>query len=74
MKEQLKITVESTKEEDIQDTVRIIVLHTLSCVLFVACSDVACFWQFKYCDNLDELWEYNWGEAIVKYLKNYIRT
>lgn len=66
--------IEGTTKSDIEDTVRLIILHIVRCVLFVASVDIARGWMFKMCDKLDELRDYDWGKAVVEYLMNYLNN
>lgn len=59
---------------DIYDTVRIIILHVMSCILFVSSCEVARVWMFGVCDHIEELCNYNWGHAILAYLMKYVDT
>lgn len=74
LKTQLMQSIESSELVDIQDTIRLIILYVMSSILFVASSEVARWWMFRVCENLDELHEYNWGKAIVDYLMKYVDT
>lgn len=72
--EELEKSVKGTSQRDIEDTVRILILHTVSSVFFVACADVARGWQFKLCEDLDKLRDYNWSKGAVDYLNNYLQS
>lgn len=72
LKDQLLKYIESDEQQDIEDTVRIIILHLMSNVLFVASGDVVNWWMFRTCDKLDALNEYNWGKGIVGYFMKYV--
>lgn len=74
LKKQLKISMKRSEQQDIEDIVRIIILHTLRFVLFVACSKYASWWMFRICENHNQLCDYNWGKACVKYLMCYIQS
>lgn len=59
---------------DIQDTVRIIILHVMSFILFVSSSEVARVWMFRVCEDIGALGTYNWGQAVLDYLMKYVNT
>lgn len=73
LKAQLLESIAGTDLVDIHDTVRILILHVLACILFVASNEVARVWMFRICDNISELGEYNWGKAVLRYLMDYVK-
>lgn len=50
LKDQLLKSVTSPELVDIHDTVKIIILHVMSCILFIANSEVARVWMFQMCE------------------------
>lgn len=74
LKAQLLKSMISPELLDIYDTVRIIILHVMSCILFVSSCEVARVWMFGVCDHIEELCNYNWGHAILAYLMKYVDT
>lgn len=74
LKTQLLKSMISPELVDIYDTVRIIILHVMSCILFVSSSTVACVWMFRICENIEELCNYNWGQSVLDYLVKYVNT
>lgn len=65
--------LKSNDEVDVCDTVKIIIIHLLSNIFFVAGSEMVNIWFFRICDNLDWLSSYNWGLAVVNYLMKSIQ-
>lgn len=74
LKTQILSSLASPDFQDIYDSVRIIILHVRSSILFVSTSEVARVWMFRVCENLDELCTYNWGTTVLDYLMNYVNT
>lgn len=66
--------LESTKDEDVADTVRIIVIHLLTSIFFVAGAEQVNWWMFRLVDDLENLREYNWGQAVVSYLMKSVKS
>lgn len=74
LKQEVLKTMKSTDPRDIEDTVKMIILHVMACVLFVASTDVVRWWMLRICENLNELRNYNWGKSVVDYLMNFVQT
>lgn len=74
LKTQLLKSIISPELVDIYDTVRIIILHVMSCILFVSSSAVARVWMFQIYENIEELCNYNWGQSVLDYLMKYVHT
>lgn len=72
LKSQLLKSSISSELQDIHDTVKIIILHVMSYVIFVTSSEVARCWMFRVWDNIEKLRVYNWGKAVIDYLMNFI--
>lgn len=65
LKAKLLESVTSPELVDIHDTVRILILHVMSCILFVMSNEVASVSMFRICDNLKDLCNYNWGNDVL---------
>lgn len=74
LKTQLLKSMISPELVDIYDTVRIIILHVMSCLLFVSSSAVARVWMFQIYENIEELCNCNWGQSVLDYLMKYVHT
>lgn len=74
LRAEIEECMEGTSRQAIEDIVRLMILHIVGCVLFVACADITRGWMFKLCDNLEELRCYDRGKAIVAYLVNYLNS
>lgn len=74
LKTEIKQSMHSNMQQDIEDTVKLLILHTMSCVLFVASSDVVRWWMLRVCEDLSKLRDYNWGQSVVNYLTNFVQT
>lgn len=72
MKTEILKSMKSSKPQDVEDTVKLLILHTMACVMFVASSDVARWWMLRICENLEALNNYNWGKCVVDYLMNFV--
>lgn len=59
LKVELQKSMISPELIDIQDTVRIIILHVMSFILFVSSSEVARVWMFRVCEDIEALGTYN---------------
>lgn len=68
LKQVLKEHVKSDNENDVSGTAKIIIIHLLSTIFFVAGVELVNIWFFRICDDLDAFHSYNWGLAVVKYL------
>lgn len=66
--------VASSEIIDIHDNVRIIALHVMASILFVASNEVARVWMFRIYENLEELYDYNWAQAVLNYLMGYVNS
>lgn len=72
LKSELLKSIAGTQLVDIHDTVRILILQVLSCILFVASNEVARVWMFRIVEDLSDLGSYNWGKAVLDYLMRYV--
>ncbi|XP_012857591.1 PREDICTED: uncharacterized protein LOC105976874 [Erythranthe guttata] len=70
--EQLLKYIHSDKQEDVEDTVRIVIIHLLCTVFFVTDGGRVNWWMFRICNNLDLLNKYNWGKGIVDYFMHFV--
>lgn len=52
LKEQIMKPVTSTEPRDIENTVKMMILHVMACVLFVASSNAVRWWMLRICINL----------------------
>lgn len=74
LKEVLKESLSGDTDMDITDSVKIIVIHLLSNIFFVAGGECVNIWCFRICEDLDLLTSYNWGLAVVNYLMKSIQN
>lgn len=65
LKAELQKCMVSPEAIDIQDTVWIIILHAMSCILFVSSSEVARLWMFRVCEDIESIGTYNWGKRLL---------
>lgn len=54
------------ESRDIEDTVKLIILHLMACVLFVVSSDIVHWWMFRVCEDLYDMRHYNWEKCVVE--------
>lgn len=59
LKQVLKEHVKSDNEIDVSDTAKIIIIHLMSNIFFVAGGELVNIWFFRICDDLDVLHSYN---------------
>lgn len=59
LKTELKESIKSSAPQDVEDTVKLVILHGMACVLFVASSDVIRWWMLRICEDLYDLKNYN---------------
>lgn len=74
LKTEILKSMKGTTQQDIEDTVKLIILHIMSCVLFVTSSDIVRWWMLRVCEDLGSLKHYNWGKCVVDYLMNFVQT
>lgn len=73
LKQVLQNTLNNDDQMSIQDSAKIIIIHLLSCLFFVAGADQVNMWFFRICDKLEMLGSYNWGLAVINYLMKSIQ-
>lgn len=67
-------SMKGTTPQDIEDTIKLLILHVMACVLFIASSDVVRWWMLRICEDLHALRNYNWGKSVVGYLMKFVQT
>ncbi|XP_012842539.1 PREDICTED: uncharacterized protein LOC105962762 [Erythranthe guttata] len=65
--------IDSRDDEDVEDVVRIIILHVLTSCFFVTSGDQVSWWMVQLCDELYKLSDYNWAGYIVEFLMKYVQ-
>lgn len=68
LKEVMEKHLDSDKDEDVADTVHIVVINLLSSVLYGTGAEQVAFWMFRICEDLGKLHDYNWGHNVYSYL------
>ncbi|KAK2381562.1 hypothetical protein QL285_069153 [Trifolium repens] len=56
------------RDEDVEDFCRLYILLGLEEFYFPNSSSNVQTWYFKYLDDLDSIWKYNWGLAVYETL------
>lgn len=74
LKEQLALTMKSDEPRDIEDTVNMIIVYVMACVLFIASSDAIRWWMRRVCEDLHELHSYNWAQGVIDYLTTFLQS
>lgn len=72
LKEEILKAMKGTDQHSVEDTVKLLILHVMACVLFVASTDIARWLMMRIC--LYELRSYNWGKCVVEYVMNFVQT
>ncbi|KAL7126126.1 hypothetical protein ABFS83_14G164900 [Erythranthe nasuta] len=65
--------IDSRDDEDVEDVVRIIILHVLTSCFFATSGDQVSWWMVQLCDELYKLSDYNWAGYIVDFLIKYVQ-
>lgn len=74
LKAEILVSMKSNLQQDIEDTVKMIIVHVMACVLFIASSDVIRWWMLRICEDLHELHSYNWGQGVIDYLTTFLQS
>lgn len=62
--EMLKLTVGSTREEDVQTTVKLWIVYMLACFLAPQSNKICLQWFLHYVDDLSATKRYSWANAV----------